>query len=138
MKTERFDRAMKGLVRGYMNDTLFKGSCCACAVGNVIAENCGYRILFLEEYSRWDGIYPAWQNVFTAYRGKQITDVNAYKGKAKRQIDSTGYTWQELARIEKAFECSTNMFDGLMSVVEILCDIEGINEVESYKEMFAK
>lgn len=89
-----------------------------------------------------------------------------YTGAAKAQIDSTGYTWQELARIETAFETadcppyytqketwgwavdkdSQNaafeawMYNGLMAVVEVLADIHQLDfqEVEAAKELFVK
>lgn len=62
-----------------------------------------------------------------------------YKGLAKKQIDATGYRWQDLARIEFAFETAyvggfydgpeaeQGMYAGLMAVVDVLAEIHGLN-----------
>lgn len=39
--TKRFDNAMSALVKGFFDETLAKGSCAACAVGNIIAHSIG-------------------------------------------------------------------------------------------------
>ncbi len=72
-------------------------------------------------------------------------------------MESTGYSIYELQRIEKAFEMNTKMsgrdqmfysdteitedkFSGLMAVLDVLFDIEGITgeqTISEYKEMFS-
>jgi len=138
---KRFDRAIKALVKGYMNDTLVTKICTACAVGNIIAECNNY--IVDKENTSWltkEGLnkYAEWDAVFvTVY--DQFIDDYFYEGEAKRQIDSTGYTWQELAQVEFTFEKTQgDMFTKLMAVVEVLCNIEGFNDeiIKETKELF--
>lgn len=74
----------------------------------------------------------------------QIIEMNNYEGKAKEQIDSTGYTVEELARIEYAFETASEegdyMYNGLMAVVDVLADIHNVDlsSKEVSKELFKK
>lgn len=164
--SERFNNAISALVKGYLNDTLAKGHCCACAVGNIVAHCSSYDIV---KRVREDGsiaidwteynITPEWGKVFlTLDDGKQETHADHYFGEAKFQITSTGYTWRQLARIEFAFERATKIsidqysiskaqeidedqLRGLHAVVDVLCEIEGITdvkEVKEFKEMFVK
>jgi hypothetical protein len=142
---KRFDKAIKGLVKGYMNDTLVKKSCAACAVGNIIAECNKYTIdLFFSSFYSWkdkegNSVGIQWDNVFLTGENKQLIYEGGYKGEAKEQIDSTGYTWEELAQVEFTFEKTQgNMFTKLMAVVEVLCNIEGFNDeiIKETKELF--
>jgi len=141
---KRFDKAIKGLVKGYMNDTLVTKSYAACAVGNIIAE-CNNTIdLFFSSFYFWkdkkgNSVGIQWYNVFLTDGNKQLIRIYNYKGEAKRQIDSTGYTWEELAQVEFTFESTQgDMFTKLMAVVEVLCNIEGFNDkvVKETKELF--
>ena len=165
--SKRFNDAITALVKGYLSDTLAKGQCCACAVGNIIAYSMHYDIITrVNEYNYlsmdWteDGISPHWGEVFCSTEpGKQEINAHRYESSiAKDQIDSTGYTWQELANVEFAFEKATNIsiadylnysaelidkdqLRGLYAVVDVLCEIEGITdvkEVKEFKEMFVK
>jgi len=141
---KRFDKAIKGLVKGYINDTLATKRCTACAVGNIIAECNNYIIdkgntswLTKEVLDK----YPKWDTVFITITGKsqQLIREYNYKGKAKEQIDSTGYTWEELAQVEFTFERTQgDIFTKLMAVVEVLCNIEGFNDeiIKETKELF--
>lgn len=165
--SERFNTAITALVKGYLNDTLMKGQCCACAVGNMIAHCKNYEII---KEKRDDGsnhidvlwtkndIRPAWGRVFVTVEKDQMFDEESYHDEAKDEIDSTGYSLRELARIEFNFEKSTKIsiddyykhtveeidedqLKGLYAVVDVLCEIEGINDVnqiEEFKEMFVK
>lgn len=143
-------------------DTLVKGRCTACAVGNIVAANCGYSIV-QEEYNYdlvWKkgekvlpypgntSTYFGWGAVFCTNFTTQDVHPENYKGEAKFQIDSTGYSWQELAMIEKAFE-GTNvgetsderMFNSLLAVIDALDEIHDNKDLEiskASKGMFNK
>lgn len=154
MKKATFENSINVLVKAYLNNTLMHATCSACAVGNLIADALGYT--FKNRYTdwfgglQWDqcarGIDPMWGTVFITSDGYQDIYFMAYKGEAKYQIDATGYTWEQLARIEKAFESAKGetkderMFNGLMVVVDILADIHCVSlEVkESAKLQFCK
>lgn len=141
-----FDKTIKILVNAYLSNTLVHNNCCACAVGNIIAANMQIKY---DPYLKWVGKQLAWSTVFVTMRSKteQTQRPWAYTGNAKEQIDATGYTWQELALVESAFERAPlgnnneeRMFNGLMAVVDALCQIHGMTEETKQvtKELFVK
>ncbi|PIQ22619.1 MAG: hypothetical protein COW65_02130 [Cytophagales bacterium CG18_big_fil_WC_8_21_14_2_50_42_9] len=143
---ELFDNTIKILVNAYLNNTLVHNNCCACAVGNIIAANLEIKY---DKDLKWIGRQLAWSTVFVTKRSKteQTQCPWAYNGKAKEQIDATGYAWQELALLETAFEraplgknSEERMFNGLMAVVDALCQIhETAAEIkQATKELFVK
>ena len=177
MKTsERFDRAIAALVKGYMNGTLAKGNCSACAVGNIVAGAIDCTIKKSEKPNGtidFDFVSiighvtgPFWQNVFvTSVRDGRLSrnvrqEINmlSYHGQSEIQIDATGYSVKELADIEWAFEKATKIYfndyhrkrdkrkidedqlKGLFAVVDVLCKIEGYDDVvaQEKKDMFVK
>ena len=128
----RFDRAISKLVKAFFEGDLEKGDCARCAVGNI----CDGR-------NEWGDVF------YTALEG-QIIDIDNYFGLSKYVIDKTGYSWQELAKIENSFELNTEIhhnkyrrfsksaimedqYNGLMAVVDVLCEIEGIESGETKK-----
>lgn len=146
MKTpERFERAVKALVQAFFNDTLAKEDCTMCAVGNIC-----------EGKKDWSAVF-----ITTTHFGQFIAEdcyVNDYQYRngdiyhPKQVIDKTGYTWQELAKVEAAFESNTRIpkqvyykyskteimedqFNGLMAVVDVLCEIDKIDPAP-YKMKF--
>lgn len=158
-----FNHSVNVLVKGYLDDTLKHGNCYACAVGNLICDSMGFeweKTLNRGIYSvMWKNqVYPTsnmiilgvltrilgWAAVFSTSLQVQIIEMNNYKGKAKEQIDSTGYTVEELARIEYAFETASKkgdyMYNGLMAVVDVLADIHNVDlsSKEVSKELFKK
>lgn len=151
MKTsDRFNKAISALVQAFFNETLAKGSCTACAVGSIIAANIGATI---EKKSfQCDMSLRPWIEVFATNGETGHNEINedAYVGRAKVLIDSTGYSWQELSSVENAFEVNTKIsfsryrflnkeqimedqYNGLMAVVDVLCNIEGIESNETKK-----
>lgn len=154
-----FNHTVNVLVKAYFDGVLLHQECYACAVGNIIAESIGANIckedrvqVDAERYI-WrrgiDYIGVMWPNVFiTGYRGvPQVQSPEFYRGAAKLQIDKTGYSWKELARIESAFEQAEYFhdvdawnFSGLMAVVDVLAEINGIDleAKEKAKGLFVK
>ena len=141
-----FDKTVRILVHAYLNNSLVAGNCYACAVGNIIAGN--LQIPY-DHNLKWKGRQVAWPQVFVTLSCQiaQIKRPWAYAGLAKEEIDATGYTWQELARIEYAFERAPSaktkearMFNGLMAVVDVLSQIHEMDEPtkQATKELFVK
>lgn len=159
--SERFTRAIDALVKAYLNNTLTKGICTRCAVGNIVAA--GYASVGrFEPCSYWGVLFSTnqdgkqrrmnWKIVkstidFFGFTESQILDV------ANDNVQVTGYSEEELARVEYAFETNTtydfngvfskeqrdqDQYNGLMAVVDVLCDIEGISDPAEYKFMFNK
>jgi hypothetical protein len=152
---ERFDRTIKVLVNAFFNGTLAKGTCAACAVGNMVAAAIRLK-LTREDMSDVEKYNVFWMYPLNNYRrcnnGFFINDDHLQGG--KEQIEATGYSVEEINKIEYTFEKYTNLhftdyydktkeqimedqYNGLMAVVDVLCEIEGIQEVQQYKEMFA-
>lgn len=129
-----FDKTVKILVNAYLNNSLVHGNCHACAVGNMVAAHLGIQY---DEDLKWIGRPVGWSQVFVtlSYKIAQVKRPWAYTGEARIQIDATGYTWQELARLEYAFERAPwgktkeeRMFNGLMALVEVLSQLHEMDE----------
>lgn len=147
---ELFKKTVGILVNAYRNDTLKHGDCQACAVGNIIAVNCGINdTMSCAEWEEKTGEFGrlGWTKVFMTitYASLQVINEHEYTGAAKFQIDSTGYSWQELAKIEHAFETAPKgnnddewMLNGLLAVYDVLCDIHEVDrsEVKTGEEVF--
>ena len=143
---ERFDETVKILVNAYLNNTLVQNNCHACAVGNIVAAHLDIKY---DNDLKWIDQQVAWPVVFVSLR-YQIAQVKrpwAYNGAAKEQIDATGFSWPELARLEYAFERAPkgktkedHIFNGLMAVVDVLCQIHGMDEKDrtETKNLFVK
>lgn len=150
---KKFNHTVNVLLKAYLNDTLEHGSCHACAVGNLVAEAlhtevCQVRGVWINgQMPYWNVVFITsdWNVVFITSDKKQYVNPENYVGTSKTQIDATGYTWQQLAKIEFAFETANPgrsndewMFNGLMAVVDVLAEIHEIDleTVKETKELF--
>jgi hypothetical protein len=165
MKNEAlYHKTVHILVQAYFNDTLEHGNCYACAVGNMIAGNCGLKLLDKRsEYnaSVWTGIgYLYWDKKNKIeHNPVMLFDHGLYEkienDEQEYSVKSTGYSLAELAKIEWAFEkvCYTDcgvvvysnsdelMFNGLMAVIDALDEIHENNSSEvseTSKRKFSK
>ena len=161
--TQRFEKAYNALLNAFMNDTLAKGTCTACAVGNIVADAMGAKVYSQHSDSsivfRCSNNNDWWKEMFiTGNDGQRITKIsqNSEVKKLRKDIlNLTGYTWRELARVEKAFEENTKIrynkyfdytpeeimqdqFNGLMAVMDVLIELEEIKEGQQYKDTFKK
>jgi hypothetical protein len=157
--TQRFEKAYNALYNAFMNNTLAKGSYRACAVGNIVADAMGGNVY--KEKSGFEYgcnvINSWWSEMFiTTHCGQSITttrqnlDVTDYR---KRIKNLTGYTWKELAKVERVFEQNTKInhqryceysekdimedqFNGLMAVMDVLIKFDNVEEGNKCKETF--
>lgn len=140
--TERFKRAYDALVKSYFNNTLAKGSCAACAVGNILADAVGMRTLQPEEVEKR---FP-YSNSVAEWYDYKIPEwpLRLYTHKVSQKIrELTGYTGREISKIEEAFEENTHIhwmdyptkspseiltdqFNGLKAVVELMMEFDNI------------
>lgn len=157
-KPELYQKTVDILVDAYFNDTLQHGNQCGCAVGNIVAANCGINLckkddnIMPDYFTSSDDINIVkdltnnglWYDAI--FGGSVFTDgltLNILK-----QVESTGYTYLELAKIERAFEGSKQgnsddewMFNGLMSVIDVLDEIHENNDAaatDAAKKRFQK
>jgi hypothetical protein len=134
------------LVKAYLNNELKHGDCECCAVGNIV-HAAGYK-KYYHEKMQLDSC-GIWKNVFCTDDGVQQwrTYRDEYYFAGIQCIESTGYSTEELARVEYAFEKASDsesnderMFNGLMAVVDVLAEIHGIDlkQAEEAKQLFVK
>lgn len=116
---QRFINAVTALVNAYNKGTLKAGNSCTCALGTIIAYANGWTLTKANEWN--DGHRPNWCVVFGFL---PIVREKEYKGEAKRQLDSTGYHWRELLKVEEAFESSKSNEEGINNVIDILIEVE--------------
>ena len=152
--TPRFEKAYNSLYNAFMNDTLAKGTCTACAVGNIVADALGGKVSRMRNDFVCDVPNTWWNTFFITVDNEQTifddyNDIPAY-GRLK---DLTGYSVEELAKIEFAFETNTKIrfvnyfnsteeqimedqFNGLMAVMDVMIELDDVKEGEKYKETF--
>lgn len=145
---DKFNETVSILVKAYFDGTLQHGDCHACAVGNIIAAKMGYKVVHRNDcwMMKWikegDVVPPNWTTPVGMYRNKNV-DIHT------NQTLSTGYTLQQLERIEYAFEFDVDwlvfsgknhLFQSLMSVVNVLADIHGVDlsVKEESKKLFVR
>lgn len=165
-----FQNTVDILVKAYLNDTLQHGNCYACAVGNIVADGLKCKVVKAPDGLKWsNGMpYPAWcytkpdgwGAAFTTDNGNdynstndpnEVTSVTDFivlqNPIVRNQIEATGYTAEDLFKIEFAFEAAYKgrnpedwMFNGLMAVVDVLAEIHGIDltQKEVAKSLFVK
>lgn len=148
-----FDHTVSILVQAYLNDTLNKRCCTACAIGNLVAAERGTKQIRRDEIAGiWtdngvrlmirfdnnmyrDGTYPEWFDKLYDYRRT-----------GRGEYNEIGYTLHEINLIEEAFERPNTgtqdeqEFNGLMAVLETLAEIHGIDLAtkEEAKKLFVK
>jgi len=154
-KLELYHKTVDILFQAYFNDTLRHGNCYACAVGNMIAANGGYKFetdanaedpglsIYWKGFSPYssdskDPVWPAWL--------EYVREVNYYRDDeeaAKEEVRLTGYSRNELMLIEHAFENAVYgnsyedyMFNGLVAVLEVLKQIHEIEDNEPHVTRF--
>lgn len=143
-RPELYQKTVGILVDSYFNDTLVHGNCYACAVGNMIAANCQYS--FEKDGCRslkWKG-FRGYYHPHSATVGVNDSAVFFLSNYIQEPTDlaiiqmrSTGYSMNELEKIERAFEGVIDdfsltdeelMFAGLMAVVDALDKIHENND----------
>jgi hypothetical protein len=159
--TQRFEKAYNALYNAFMNDTLAKGTCTACAVGNIVADAMGAEVYRNKDMNSIrfhcsnDNYW--WGEMFvTGSDGQKIRKISQnskVKELRKKILNLTGYTWRELAKVEKAFEENTEIvfynylestpeevmedqFKGLMAVMDVLIELDEVKEGDKYKNNF--
>ena len=148
---ELFENTVNILVNAYHNKTLSHGNCVACAVGNIIAANCGVKDI--KSWYEWAvNAYgtplSGWINAFgTTSNGINRRSFYVIKSNpvAKKQIESTGYPVEVLADIEYAFETAPTgesdddwMLNGLYAVYEVLCNFHQVKAPIPAEEVFVE
>ncbi len=160
--TERFNKAYNALINAYHNDTLAKGTCLACAVGNIIADarniklekNSSERVMpisnNIDELDIKVQAISFWSRAFmTDSSGNQTIFSNTISSSVFKEL--TGYTGYELSKIENVFEKNAKLFygdyfrhtqkeiledqfNGLSAVIDVMLELDNEVPITEYHE----
>jgi hypothetical protein len=153
-----FSHTLNVLVKAYLNDTLEHHDCRACAVTNIIGHD-GWNRLFITLQSPDGSTIEQFKAkkgsaLMPGFIGARVVPINEVSFRVRthmeegmKAIEASGYTVDELAKIEYAFEScpkgnneDEHMFNGLCAVVDVLADIHNIDlhQREESKALFVK
>lgn len=105
--TERVQKAIDTLLDAINNRTLGKGSCTACAVGNLVAKGLNYEITDISDVNP---IIGGWARAFYTVGTYQHKQSSSYDSpEVVKCVQSTDFTLEELMEIEYAFETNTKI-----------------------------
>lgn len=149
--TERIEKVINIFLDAINEGTLAKGTCVACAVGNLVAHGMNLNIKDLD----WCTFTPntEWRKLFC--EGVIRINAQAYIQDAAfiQNIQATDFTWRELAEIEKVFESNTKIMhceyeifseedvrldqiNGLKAVIEVMMTFDKVKD--DVDEVFTK
>lgn len=152
--TNRFQKVYDILINAFFTGTLAKGTCTACAVGNIVTAAQNGKVIKVEDYFK--STIPTgnfvWSNIFYTANGEQKNYIDRYPKKCEELKKLTSYTAEELAEIEYTFETNTNIkfdyyhqhteqkiledqYNGLVAVFDVLMRLDNITEVEPQKKL---
>lgn len=155
--TKRVKNAIDVLLDAINNRTLAKGTCTACAVGNLVAAGIGGKVIRDDKNDFFcDKNNTTWSILFSTSFGNQIfrPDVlndETYGDLIKSTIKTTEFSIEELKKIEYTFETNTKIYysemgrfsdeeilqdqiRGLEAVVKVMMEFDNIKE--DVKEVF--
>jgi len=148
-----YKKSVEILHDAYIRDYIGYFSCACGAAGNLIRANMGYKYEGDEKSHWWrdknnSQVKNSWINTYMFDGTEIIFDKSNYVGLAKVQIDSTGYSLEELATIDTVFdqspddyeEIEDSIFSGLNAVIDCLKTIHEVEEevIARDKEKFKK
>ena len=150
---KRVENAIDIFLDAISNNTLAKGTCAACAVGNLCAKVIGHTPTLNTDWQPNN----IWARLFMTSRKSQ-QDMRVFNTpedikEAEELISKTEFTEEELAKIEYAFETNTQIdyvlygnytpeelredqIKGLEAVVKVMLSFDGSKE--KVKEVFTK
>lgn len=156
--TPRIQKAIDIFLDAINNSTLAKGTCAACAVGNLVAIGMNAEIEYNQESQEFDcdKSNHMWGSLFSTCNGVQDGSALFVSSEErdriiKKNIEVTDFSLEELMKIEYAFETNTKilMFDypkkslkkiradqikGLEAVVKVMLTFD--EQTEDVKEVF--
>lgn len=149
----RIEKAINIFLDAINKGVLAKGSCKACAVGNLVASGLGGTVKINYLNFSCDKINDAWYILFSTNKsGHQFfCEANIKNNKVLRNIEATDFTLKELMKIEHVFETNTKiLFEdylkhtkkkiredqiaGLSAMIETMMSFEEVKE--NYVEIF--
>jgi hypothetical protein len=138
---ELYQKSVDILLDAYNKKELQHGNPCGCAVGNLVKSNCDNLVKDTNPGTEHFPFKPDWW--FAAAqsfkeekeRGRWTNNDSDYdEDEAYRQIESTGYTIEEIYQIEKAFEDAVEEEDGFDEESSIV----GISQIHGLRAALNK
>lgn len=151
--TERFRKAYDALVRAFFEGTLAKGTCVACACGNIIFDAVGDNVTkddLLQERSHCQRFFDVPEKRTRAFKlwgnkRRRLGSGWVANPEDENEVNVAGYTAVEFAKIETAFEGNTTIsfmnypaysehkiledqYKGLAAVVDVLIELDESTE----------
>ncbi len=110
MISKRIQNAIDVFLDALNEGTLAKGSCVACAIGNLVAKGLNGKITQNKYNFKCNIDNTAWSDLFYTSEGEQILSIRKLDDKdVLKNINSTEFSWEELAKIEFTFETNTEI-----------------------------
>jgi hypothetical protein len=156
--TERVQKAIDIFLDSLNDGTLIAGNCAACAVGNLVAANCGVKLyskidiyrdktvsaehdaVFLPELGR-PARLRSWIGLFCTGKKQTRANIKDFSSEVQEEmlaiVNRTGFTIDELAEIEYTFETVARyqgVISALEAVVQVMLNFD--DNVENVKEIF--
>jgi hypothetical protein len=146
--TPRIERAIDIFLDAISNNTLAKGTCAACAVGNLVSEGMGGKLINFNTTSiQCNRKNTLWSNAFcTSQSGVQHKYRDDFDNPGVLEnVSATEFSLEELMAIEFAFETNTKIhiqrygttspkdirqdqINGLKAVVEVMMDFDNVKQ----------
>ena len=118
--TPRIQKAIDIFLDAINEGTLAKGTCAACAVGNLVAYGMGAKVVrdefdyYAAQHSKGTRVVNSeWSRFFTTFRDGSrkmgtlpFSEIVRFPS-LQKAIDDIGFTLEELSKIEYAFETNT-------------------------------
>lgn len=147
--TPRIQKAIDIFLDAINEGTLAKGTCLACACGNLVAKSLGIKPIIHNGQDSYRNTMLHNQPNGTFWSDSIIG--GSYNPRGIREIKSTGFTIEEFRDIEEAFENNTRIcfseysnfskeeirkdqINGLKAVVEIMLEFD--NQADNIQEVF--
>jgi hypothetical protein len=143
-RPEVYHKSVQILYDAYFNDTLRHLNCYACAVGNLIAGNNGWKFKKCKPGSIGRLQDINWGSAPSAYCDEagessaawyRVVGLRERSDTGELQVKSTGYSIREARNIEFAFEKAEKglgdegwMYNGLVAVLEVLKQIHEVTD----------
>lgn len=163
--TQRFKKAYDALCKSFFEGTLAKGTCVACAIGNIVSDALGQEVIlpkeFYENSKMMEKVFP-WNELRRPRRSFDPPDLRfvpetdlppQHIQNDAFLTELTGYNNLERCLIEGAFEGNTEIsfdqyftrseqdiledqYKGLCATFEVMCKLDGVSE--NYEERLQK
>lgn len=132
---KKLEKDVNTLVGAFLAGKMQNGNVCHCAVGTLLQSELNVETEDQHAFMAWYHKLQFWRSKNPDKAKRNVPDCSGQLApevdqKAEAFRNTTGYTWEELNRIEGAFEQKQSLEAGLLDAVAVLSDIHGLSEEE--------